>query len=197
MATTKKVKFYSVGAASCFIYGKVAELIGNRQGYLTVAANSKRHAAEIIHAAEGISDVTVREFGAESAPSEDLVNAGFLMEAGDLIVEDLGNRKIVKVDGDSARLVAIRHFDQNTRITSLLVEREVAYADLHTLQVALELVDSFSLPCSEEFQRPLGVWLQAALDDLTATVMVKPGEELRPTTSSALEFAERLVEQHR
>ena len=187
MATTKKVKFYNVGAADCHVYGRVSELIGGRQGYLYVAATSQREAADIVNKADGISGITSREFRPDLSPEKDLVENGFLAEAGDLIV----------VDGEDARLIAVRHYDKNTRVTSLLVEREVAYADVHTLQVALELVESFSLPCAEEFQRPLAVWFQAALDDLTATVMVPPGEELRPTTSSALEFAERLVEQHR
>lgn len=197
MATTKKVKFYSVGASDCHVYGEVSRLIGSMQGYLAIAAHSQRHAAEIVQEASGISGITAREFRIDTLPSEDLVNNGFLVEAGDLIVEDLRHEKVVKVEGDIARLIGIRRYDRNTGITTFLVEREVAYADLHTLQIALELVDSFSLPCSEEFQRPLGVWLQAALDDLTATVMVPPGEELRATTSSALEFAQRLVEQHR
>lgn len=197
MATTKKVKFYNVNAADCHVYGEVAELVGDRQGYLYVAAHSQRHAAEIVHEAAGVSGITAREFRPDVSPEKDLIDAGFLVEAGDLIVESLRHNRVVKVWVDSARLVAVRHHDRNTNTTSLLVEREVAYADVHTLQVALELVDSFSLPCGEEFQRPLGVWFQAALDDLTATVMVKPGEGLRPTTSSALEFAQRLVEQHR
>lgn len=197
MAVTKKVKFYNVGAADCHVYGRVSELIGGRQGYLYVAATSQREAAEIVDKADGISGITSREFRPDLSPEKDLVENGFLAEAGDLIVEDLRHERVVKVDGEDVRLIAVRHYDKNTRVTSLLVEREVAYADVHTLQVALELVESFSLPCAEEFQRPLAVWFQAALDDLTATVMVPPGEELRPTTSSALEFAERLVEQHR
>lgn len=194
MATTKKVKFYSVGAESCHVYGEVAALMGNRQAYLYVAAHSQRHAAEIVDRASGVSGITSREFRADALPDEDLVKNGFLAEAGDLIVEDLRHEKVVKVEGDIARLVGVRSHDRNTKVTTFLVEREVPAADLHTLRVALELVDSFSLPCDEEFQRPLGVWLQVALDDLSATVMVPPGEELRPTTSSALEFAERLVE---
>lgn len=195
MATTKKVRFYSVGAADCHVYGDVAELTGDRQGYLYVAATSKREAAEIVDQASGVSGITAREFNeVDNRAVGELHNSGFLVEAGDLIVEDLRHEKVVKVVDDTARLVAMRSCDRNTRVRTLLIEREVAAADLHTLRAALELVDSFSLPCDEEFHRPLGVWLQAALDDLSATVMVPPGEELRSTTSSALEFAERLME---
>src|SRR5688572_3896879 len=169
MATTKKVKFYSVGAADCHVYGRVAELTGDRQGYLYVAATSQREAAMIVDRADGISGITAREFRPDLSPENDLVNNGFLTEAGDLIVEDLRHEKIVKVSGMSVRLVAVRHYDRNTRVRTLLVKREASQHDIGSLKYALErLGDPQQLLVDRCLVGSLQAWLQAALDDLTA-----------------------------